>query len=115
MPKDTVVQNLFDVSGRRLPPDAPGAPVNPACARYTLVQPAIDYADVHARLSEYTGLGGQVSAAEFADRAQRLLDTLRGDEETAPLVSGVHVPFALAADRQDDLGQAMEDVYLPAL
>lgn len=115
MLKDIVVDSLFDLSGRRLPPDGLGAPVNAACTRYTLVQPAIDYAEIHARISVHMGSEGQISAAEFAERAEGLLDTLRLSEETAPLASGVRVPFALAADRPDDLGQAMEDRYLPAL
>jgi hypothetical protein len=115
MPKDTVVQNLFDVSGRRLPPDGLGAPVNPACSRYGLVQPGIDYAEIHARISEHMGLAGQVSASEFAERAEGVLDALRRNEETAPLASAVRLPFALAANRRDDLGQALEDLYLPAL
>jgi hypothetical protein len=115
MPKDSVLQNLFDQSGRRLPPGRLGAPVNPASARYTLVQPAIDYAEIHDRISRHMGSEGQVSAAEFAERAEGLLETLRGSEETAPLAGGVRVPFTLLADRADDLGQAMEDRYLPAL
>lgn len=115
MPKDTVVQNLFDASGRRLPFDGLGVPVNPASSRYTLVQPAIDYAQIHARLTEYMSHAGQVSAGEFAERAEGVLEALRGNEETAPLASGVHVPFALAADRVDDLGRVLEDSYLPAV
>src|SRR5207253_251000 len=91
------------------------APVNPASARYSLVQPGIDYAHIHARISEHMGSAGQVSASEFAERAEGVLDTFRQNEETAPLVSGVRIPFALAADRRDDLGQALEDLYLPAL
>ena len=118
MPKDSVVENLFDVAGRRLPSDGIVAPVNPPSTRYALVQPAIDYAEIHARISEHTGQGGsggQVSASEFAERAEGVLDALRANEETAALVSAVHVPFALAPDRRDDLGRALEDSYLPAL
>ena len=113
--QDSVVQNLFDVSGRRVPADGLGAPVNPACSRYTLGQPAIDYGEMHARISEHMGSAGQVSASEFAERAEGVLDSLRRNEETAPLANAVRVPFALAADRRDDLGQALEDRYLPAL
>jgi len=115
MAKDTLVQNVFDASGRRLPPEGLGAPVNLASARYSLVQPAIDYAEIHARISEYMGSEGQVSATEFAERAEGVLDTLRGSEETAPLASSVRIPFTLAADRRGDFGQALEDSYLPAL
>lgn len=115
MSEGTAVQNLFDLGGRRIPPQGIGAAVNEASRRYTLVQPAIDYAQIHARISEYMGSVGQVSAGEFAERAEGVLAMLGGAEETAPLASGVRIPFALAADRRADLGQAMEDVYLPAL
>jgi hypothetical protein len=113
--KDTVVQALFDGSGRRNPPSGIDTPVNPASTRYSLVQPAIDYADIHGRISEAMGPDGHVSATEFAERAEALLDTLRRNDETAPLASAVRIPFALAPDRCSDLGQALEDQYLPAL
>lgn len=115
MTEETAVQNMFDVAGRRMPPEGLGAAVNGASRRYTLVQPAIDYAEIHARILAHVGSEGQVSATEFAERAEGVLDTLRRSEETAPLASAVRIPFALAADRADDLGQAMEDLYLPAL
>jgi hypothetical protein len=115
MTEETAVLNLFDLKGRRIAPEGIGAAVNEASNRYTLVQPAIDYADIHARISEHMGSAGQVSATEFAERAEGILDTLRRSEETAPLASGVRLPFALPADRSDDLGQALEDRYLPAL
>lgn len=109
------MQALFDGSGRRIPPPSIDAPVNPVSTRYSLVQPAIDYGDIHKRISETMGSDGQVSATEFAERAEALLDTLRRNDESAPLVSAVRIPFALAPDRRADLGQALEDVYLPAL
>jgi hypothetical protein len=115
MPKDTVVQNLFDAIGRRIPPAGIGAAVNARDSRYTLVQPGIDYGQIHARLTEYMGPTGLVSSAEFAERAEGILDLLRGSEETAPLTNGVRVPFALSRGEHADLGQALEDVYLPAL
>lgn len=115
MIEETAVQNMFDVAGRRIPPDGLGAAVNEVSRRYTLVQPALDYAEIHDRISAHMGSAGQVSATEFAERAEGVLDTLRRSEETAPLASSVRVPFALAAARTADLGQAMEDSYLPAL
>jgi hypothetical protein len=115
MTEETAVQNLFDLKGRRIAPQGIGAAVNEASNRYTLVQPSIDYADIHARISEHMGSAGQVSASEFAERAEGVLDTLRRSEETAPLASSVRLPFALAADRSEDLGQALEDRYLPGL
>lgn len=115
MIEETAVQNLFDVEGRRIPPHGIGAAVNAASRRYTLVQPAVDYAEIHARISAHMGFEGQVAANEFAERAEGVLDTLRRSEETAALASGVRIPFALAAARFDDYGRAMEEAYLPAL
>jgi hypothetical protein len=109
-----IVQNLFDASGRRIPPPGIGAAVNPADSRYTLVQPRIDYAEIHARLTDHIGPTG-LSSTEFADRAESVLALLRGSDETAPLASGVRVPFALGRARHADIGRALEEEYLPAL
>lgn len=112
--KDTVVRNLFDQSGRRIPGAGIGAPVNDATDRYSLAQPPIDYAVIHARITEHLGPTG-VSAAEFAERAEGLLDALRRDDETASIAAGVRVPFMLGAGASDDLGQSLDETYLPAL
>jgi hypothetical protein len=114
MLEEAGVETLFDVSGRRIPPPGIGAPVNASSTRYSLVQPGIDYAGIHARAAEHMG-SSPVSAAEFAERAEAVLETLRRNEETREIANGVRVPFMLAADRRDDLGQALEEVYLPAL
>lgn len=112
--KDTVVQNLFDVSGRRIPPAGLGGPVNDPSDRYSLAQPAIDYAVIHARTVEHLGRAGLPSAAEFTDRAETLLASLRRDDQTAAIASAVRVPFMLTGGH-GDLGRALEDVYLPAV
>ena len=112
--KDTLVRNLFDQSGRRIPGAGIGAPVNDATDRYALAQPPIDYAEIHARITEHLGSTG-VSAGEFAERAEGLLDTIRRDDETAPFAAGVHVPFMLGPGASDDLGQALDETFLPAL
>lgn len=113
MLKETVARKLFDAAGRRIPPSGIGA-VNPADHRYTLVQPQIDYAEIHARLTDHLGLTG-LGSAEFAERAEGILALLRGSGETEHLAAGVRVPFALNRGQHADPGQALEDVYLPAL
>ena len=113
MLKDTVVESLFDASGRRIQLGT-GAAVNDACDRYGLAQPAIDYAGIHARITEHAGIAAPLSVTEFADRAEAVLERLRGDEGTVSLAAAVRVPFMLSAG-SPDLGQAMEDEYLPAL
>ena len=71
--KQAIAPQLFDASGRRIPPQGLGAPVNKADTRYGLPQPDIDYATIHGRLAEHVG-GRLPSVAEFSDRAESLLD-----------------------------------------
>ncbi|MEO6235395.1 MAG: hypothetical protein ABIQ52_00245 [Vicinamibacterales bacterium] len=111
---DAVARSLFDVTGRRIPGPGIGAPVNDASSRYSLAQPEIDYNAIHGRITEHLGSTG-LSATEFEDRAEALLDGLRRSEETAPLANGVRLPFMLAVDRTADLGGALDETYLPAL
>jgi hypothetical protein len=112
--KDTALRNLFDLSGRRIPGPSLSAPVNDATDRYGLAQPPIDYAVIHARITEHLGPTG-VSEGEFAERAEGVLDTLRRDDETAPFAGGLRVPFMLGSGVSDDLGQALDETFLPAL
>ena len=66
MLKDTACESVRRV-GRRIPVRV--APVNRR-ARYTLVQPAIDYAEIHARIVGHMRRPTPVSATEFAERAE---------------------------------------------
>jgi hypothetical protein len=109
------VASLFDMSGRRVPAAGIGAPVNKGDARYALAQPPLDYATAHAAIAEHLGGTGAISAQEFADRADALLAVLKGHDETAALVNGVHVPFFLATGDPGDVGATFEGRYLPGL
>jgi hypothetical protein len=115
MAQPSALAPLFDVSGRRIPSSDIGAPVNPASARYALVQPAIDYSVIHGRISEHIPGAAGVARSEFEDRAGKLLERLRSDVGTGDIARGVHVPFFLPMDRSTDLGRALEQVYLPAV
>ena len=97
------------------PPQAIGAAVNPASARYGLVQPATDHSVIYSRISEHIPGAGQLPLAEFERKARALLQDLRQADATRDLASGTHVPFMLPQGRVTDLGQTLEDVYLPAL
>ena len=106
---------LFDVSGRRVPPSSVGAAVNPACDRYGLSQPPIDHSVIHRRITEHFPGAGAVSAAEFEERLETLMETLLGTEDTREFARGVHVPFLIPPGGDHDLGQALEETYLTAL
>jgi hypothetical protein len=115
MVQELALAPLFDVSGRRIPSPIIGAPVNPPSARYGLVQPAIDHSVIHRRISEHIPNAAAGSRGEFEDRAGRLMEQLHGNPAAREIAKGVHVPFFLPADRSSDIGQALEDVYLPAV
>lgn len=115
MSYEPAIASLFDVSGRRIPPSSVGAAVNPASDRYGLTQPPIDHSVIHSRITEHFPGAGDVSAAEFEERLDALMEALRGGEDTREFASGVHVPFLIPRDGRADLGQALEDTYLPAL
>lgn len=115
MVQNLALAPLFDVSGRRIPPSPAGAPVNPASSRYGLAQPPIDHSVIHRRISEHLPGAGAVTLSEFEERAGRLMAQLERDAATREIARGVHVPFFLPADRSNDLGRTLEDVYLPAV
>ena len=115
MAPELALAPLFDVSGRRIPPQVASAPVNPATARYGLAQPPIDHSVIHRRISEHIPGAAAVTLRAFEDRAGRLLEQLKRDPAAREIANGVHVPFFLTADRSVDLGRALEDVYLPAV
>jgi hypothetical protein len=112
--KEAAVANLFDASGRRIAQES-GAPVNKADSRYALAQPDIDFHATHARITEHLNGSKTMSAAEFADRAAALLDTLRGRDDVGALANGVRVPFLLTTGDPGDLGATFETRYLSGL
>jgi hypothetical protein len=115
MIQELAVAPLFDVSGRRIPPQAMDAAVNPACDRYGLAQPPTDHSVIHSRISEHIPGAGRLPLAEFEGQATALLQNLRKTDATRGVASGTHVPFMLPQGRVTDIGQALEDLYLPAL
>jgi hypothetical protein len=108
-------QRFFDDHGRRIPSDEK-SPVHQESRRYFICeQPEINYADIHARLGKHLGLGDVISVAEFETRAEAILEGLHKNVATADITKGVQVPFLLPKASYSDYGQAMEEVYLPAV
>jgi hypothetical protein len=106
---------MFDVSGRRIPPSGLAAKVNPASSRYDLAQPAIDYSVIHSRISEHIPGAAALSWRELEDHVGALLEALRGTDAASGLAGATHVPFVLGPARHADYGQALEEIYLPAV
>ncbi len=113
---DALAGGLFDDYGRRIPPAGLESAVHQESRRYFLcVQPKVDYAAIHARFERHLGAVGALSAAEFEDRAERILQDLRNDERLQNITKGVGVPFLLPQTSFGDIGHELEQTYLRAV
>ncbi|AUH49678.1 hypothetical protein CXB49_01935 [Chromobacterium sp. ATCC 53434] len=105
----------FDQHGRCLPRADTQAACHSRTRRYFLpAQPKMDYAAIHRRIAGQLD-GAAPDAAEFERLARGVLAGLEADPATRNLLNGVHVPFFLPQASHDDIGEALESRYLPAL
>ncbi|MBW7568417.1 hypothetical protein KIF53_18300 [Chromobacterium subtsugae] len=106
----------FDDNGRCLPHPATQAACHRQTRRYFLPhQPRIDYAAIHQRISRHLGAAEGLDAAAFEQRARAILAKLESDADGRRLLNGAHVPFFLPQAAHDDIGQALDERYLPAV
>lgn len=106
---------LFDEHGRRIVGQL-GHPANATSRRYFRIeQPAIDYATIFGRISRHLGKPVNLTAADFEARAQAILAQLEGIPALKNLSQGVHVPFFLPRNHHEDIGNALETTYIPAV
>lgn len=106
----------FDAHGRCLPHDGTQAACHRQTRRYFLAeQPAIDYAAVYRRTVAQLGETAGVDAAEFERRARGILAQLAADPDASHILNGPAVPFLLPQASHDDIGEALENRYLPAV
>jgi hypothetical protein len=106
----------FDEHGRCLPHPDTQAACHQRTRRYFLpVQPPLDYARIHQRISSRLGGADALSAEAFEQRARGLLAKLAADPATRNLLNGVQVPFYLPQASHDDIGEALETHYLKAV
>lgn len=105
----------FDEHGRLIPRNLQ-SPVFEKSRRYfSLTQPQIDYAKMHARLTQYLNIDASVSVDEFRFRAEKILEKLRADPLTRLILNGVHVPFMLPIEAASDIGSLLDNKYIPAV
>lgn len=105
---------LFDQHGRCIPGNLT-APAYPRTRHYfSLSQPSLAYADIHARLTQHLGISS-ISLDEFTQRAQAILQRLSAHPQTCAITAGVGAPFMLPQANYADYGRALEEVYLPAV
>ncbi|BCK86739.1 hypothetical protein MIZ01_0505 [Sideroxyarcus emersonii] len=107
--------SFFDEHGRCIPSGLAAAAYLKSRHYFAFAQPSINYADIHARIQEHFGVVNGISAAEFEQRAEAILQTLRNAPETKGIADGVRVPFLLPKASYPDYGEALEKIYLPAV
>lgn len=106
---------LFDGHGRCIPFELAAAVHHKTRRYFAFAQPAINYADIHARITGYLGIPARLSAKEFEQRAEAILQRLRDDPRTSGIANGVRVPIILPKASYPDYGEALEQIYLPAV
>lgn len=105
----------FDKHGRRIPPRILQAAVTDANRSFYLKQPKLNYAELLARIVDCFALKEAISADEFENRAETILEGLRADENTQLITNGVHLPFYLPQTQVADYGKVLDEVFLPAV
>lgn len=114
IPQISLKNSYFDEFGRCLPFNLK-AEVNQKSRRYFLCnRPEIDYHAIHTRVNCYLGKTS-ISAEEFEVQANALLQRIKDNDECLTLSQGVGVPILLPKAEYLDIGQALSDIYLPAV
>ena len=111
----SVGSELFDDHGRRIPPELKSAVHGDTRQRFSCAQPVIDYGEIHTRIKRHFGARDALSASEFESRAEMILKGLRSDSRIKNIVDGVRVPFFLPKATYADVGQDLDETYLPAV
>ena len=105
----------FDEYGRCLPRGIANATHEKSRRYFSIVQPVIEYKHIYERLDNGFGIAVDISLLEFEQRAEAILGELRAEDDTANILKGVGIPFILPKAKYEDIGKAMETVYLNAV
>ncbi len=104
--------NFFDQYGRCVPSPSLKANVYKESRQYFLIeQPEIDYSELYQRFDLAFDIAKDLTLEEFQMRSEKILDSLSDDMST----NGVTVPFILPKADYEDIGQALDNVYLKAV
>jgi len=106
---------LFDAHGRCIPSKLKAAAHKESRRYFIITQPKIEYGEIHARIKKHLAIHDAISALEFEQRAEGILQKLRSDPRTQGILSGVRVPFFLPKATYTNYGEALEKTYLEAV
>lgn len=111
----TTENTLFDAHGRLVPRNLKNGVIAKSRRYFSITQPERDYGKIYARLNKHLNIGNAISQAEFTQRAEKILEKLRGDANTSNILNGVAVPFILPVEAAADIGTLLDNKYLPAV
>ena len=108
--------SLFDEKGRCVP-NAVMAPVHIGTRNYFKInQPELDYRAIHQRfITAFGDDANFIDVDSFQSIAESVLDKLSKDGKSKNILNGVHIPFMLPAGKYEDIGEALENKFLPTL
>lgn len=107
-------RRLFDEHGRCLPGAAIAAQAQ-SRRYFAFCQPTVDCREIYARTAQYLEPPQDMTESDFERRVGGLLERLSATPDLAAITRGVHVPFVLPRATHEDLGDALEQRYLPAV
>jgi len=112
---DDTVADVFDDYGRCIPHELVAAAHKETRRYFNCNQPIIDFDAIYVRLAKNLGGSDQIGPEEFSQRCLNILEKIRSTPEHANLVNAVHVPFFLPSAVPGDIGNDLENKYLPGL
>jgi hypothetical protein len=105
----------FDSNGRCIPNGIASEYHKQTRRYFILEQPKIDYAATYARLVKHLAIQQSITANDFAERAENILEKLRHDPACSNILNGVHVPFMLPKQTSKDIGTLLDSHYINAV
>ena len=106
---------LFDEFGRCIPVGVDN-PVHEKTRRYFGLSPiGIDYDAIHQRIGDFLNVEDLIGVDEFRSRIEALVSGIKSQEEASNVLNGHWIPFILPRQNYEDIGAAMEEIYIPAV
>lgn len=109
-------QNYFDQFGRRIPFEGMRVFNKVSRQYYKLKNPIIDYANILTQSQSYGCVDKNIDTKLFKYKCDYLREDIISSSEIGGIFNGIHVPFICANNSSEiDVGEEMEDTYLPAV
>lgn len=105
----------FDPAGRMIPLENSVVYNKVTRGYFKTAQPKLDYAAIYARFEKHLKIGNLISRQEFEQRAEKILENLKNNDQTKHLVNGIRVPFICTPDKGLSLKDEVNDVYAKAI